>query len=178
MEFSTGWSSEVEQRNLLKLIVAAHRPLAVQIASKAKSYLSLNHWMFYLQTSSNASVRLNMEDAFKKGIRDKSGHEGILKAGTQKYHLSSDVVKHIEVGLTRSNITVKEILSVIQEKGYQNYDFNSNGEGCRYWVKKVLELFKEKTLVSNISLAIQKAFDKNGKRTTGKSIESGTFHQS
>lgn len=61
----------------------------------------------------------------------------------------------MDVGLTRRNITVKEIVSVIQGKGYENYDFNSKREGCRYWVKKVLELINNKTLTTDISEAVR-----------------------
>lgn len=117
----------MDQLKVQKLIVGAQPPNLVEPQSSAK----VNHWLFYLQTCKNASVSLDMAPSGNAGKRDKDGTVGILLVKDLDYGVSRTVVKRLEVSLT-SSVTVKDLVSALEDKGYEHYDFNKLGIGCRY----------------------------------------------
>lgn len=167
-------ASTTDQLTVVKVVAAAHSPSPVAPDSSAM----VNHWCFYLQTSSRQSVRFDMTPSGNSGVKDKSGMAGVLMVQKLDYLLSNQVVKSYDLTLKES-ITVKDFADVIQGEGYDKYDFNSSGIGCRYWVTKVLELLHERGLIgsySDVTDALPKAWGSGRQLPHGKNVEQGTFH--
>lgn len=178
MQFSpSSLSSTANQRiQIQKVFVAGHSASPAELGSSAM----VNHWCFYLQMSGSSSIRMDMTPSpvLSPGARDEDGTLGCLLIQELRYLLSNQVVKHFEIA-KRGSLTLGDVLSAIREEGYQNYDFNQKGLGCRYWTTKVLQMLQEKGLIGDFSEVLQalpKAWDKNGQLPLGKSVESGTFH--
>lgn len=157
-----------------KLIVGAQDPES----REAAEFKYVNHWHFSLQTSKTTSVSLDLTPSGNAGRKDTFGTLGTLVVQDLKSVVSGSVVKSVEVSLA-SSVTVKDLVSAIEDKRYENYGFNEKGIGCRYWVTKVLQLFKEKGFVGSISDVVNslpKGWGVSGELPHGKSVENGTFH--
>lgn len=133
-----------------------------------------------MQTSSNSSVRFDMapSPALTPGRMDKSGILGVLWIQSLNCRLPNDVQKYFEITATEE-FSVKDVVSAIQENGYEKYDFNNIGIGCRCWVSKMLERLKGKELIGSFSEvipALSKAWEANVELPHGVSVEKGTFH--
>jgi hypothetical protein len=117
---------------------------------------------------------------------------GTLKLQNLSYLFSETVTKSVTLDTLKGVwwscfrgagvVTVLDLVPAIEEVGYEKYDFQSNGCGCRFWGIKVLELFKEKGFVGDITEAVealQYAWDAKKERHSKNSSAgpaSGTFH--
>jgi hypothetical protein len=176
-------SNELGNLQAAKISVAAHLPINATNESKTKT----NHWCFYVEVGKAKSVRINMtvNVLAQSGSFDKAGFLGTLNVQNLPYLFSDTVTKSVTLDtLNAEAATVLDLVAAIQEVGYEKYDFESNGNGCRFWVIKVLELFKEKGFVGDITEAVealQYAWDANKERLSKNSSASsvcGTFHHS
>lgn len=112
----------------------------------------VNHWVLYAQVKSDPtnqnikSVRYDMRPSNDVGKMSKDCLQGKLFVEALAYACSKEVVKKFEVKFIKE-VTVGEILSLISENHYHAYDFHPTNIGCRFWVKKTLELLANNGLV-------------------------------
>jgi hypothetical protein len=147
-----------------------------------------------VKVGDNHSVRINMtvNALLQGGIYDKAGSLGTLKVQELDYSISDTTTKSVTLDKrmwwscfrAAGVVTVQDLVDAIKEMGYDKYDFQSNGSGCRFWVITVLKLFKKKRFVGDITEAVkalQYAWDDN-KKCLSKNCSAkpvcGTFHPS
>ena len=111
----------------------------------------VNHWALYAQVSDPTnqkikSVRYDMRTSNDVGKMSNDCLQGKLFVEALAYACSKEVVKKFEVKFIKE-VTVGEILSLISENHYHAYDFHPTNIGCRFWVKKTLELLANNGLV-------------------------------
>ena len=97
-----------------------------------------------------------------------------------EYIYSHNAVKIMALN-PRRNCYVKDLLDAITAEGYQNYDFTSDGVGCRYWVSQIISLFQSngltphKTECKEARDAVAVVWSDRGEAISGARITPGTF---
>jgi hypothetical protein len=168
-----------------RITVAAH--VAV-VANPANPDILVNHWCMYVKLPNKVhgqflSVRIDMtaNSLATDGKVDKSGTLGALHVDGLLYVVSNHVVKSFDLA-PLNNVTVVDLLNAIESAGFQNYDLNHIGIGCRFWTKTVLERFEELRFVQGVHAQFgyfDETWDVEGNSLGAErsmAVQSGTFH--
>lgn len=117
---------------------AAQTPNVVSTTSEKQT----NHWVFYLPTPHNTSIRFDLSPS------GPSAAPACLIVSRLDSAMSRDVVKTCNISV-RPGTTVKTILDILKSANYDRYTFSEGGQGCRFWVGKVVTLLQEREVAVN-----------------------------
>ena len=95
----------------------------------------VNHWRLFFAISEKESISLDM---VKHGADNPKGNLGVLG---RNYPVSNTGVLSIPM-IQAPGLTVTTVLDIIQSNGLLRYQYTPAGEGCRYWIKRVVDLLK------------------------------------
>lgn len=139
-------SSTLGTHKVVQIIAAAHEPDTLQ----AQGTKQTNHWVFYLTTSQNASIRLDLSPT--------SATTGIACLIVRKldYIVSANAVKTCNLPVNGDR-SVKSIIDLLQTRHYDRYKFAPGGQGCRYWVDSVLALLHEHQITAQNETQVARA---------------------
>lgn len=100
-----------------------------------------NHWVFFLQTAAEQSLRVNPKPA---AITNKLQLEIMF---TQD--LPTKEALFVRTLAPVQPLTVKTVLHLIKVHSYDKYQFNADGNGCRYWMGQFLPILRQAGKVAN-----------------------------
>ncbi|EEQ89756.1 hypothetical protein RJZ56_001751 [Blastomyces dermatitidis] len=109
---------------------------------KAAAHPPDNISMLYLPTSHNTSVHLDLSPS------GPGAAPACLLVSRLNYTISTNVVKTCNITV-RTGTTVKTILDTIKSANYDRYKFAEGGQGCRFWVDKMVTLLQERQIAVN-----------------------------
>jgi hypothetical protein len=89
--------------------------------------LSKNHWSIYLLVAGGGSVRLNM------ALGASNDDTGKFSVTRHAYTETTSAVRYFDFA-TVENVTVGDILRLIQARNRHRYRMTPTGVGCRHWV--------------------------------------------
>lgn len=93
--------------------------------------------------------------------------------------ISESVVRGFDLEKTRDNLKVCDVLSIIRENRFEDYDFTENKTGCRHWMSKLLQLLKTENVIGcfpNVEEALKWTWKTDGKPKQKLEMAKGTFH--
>jgi hypothetical protein len=114
-----------------------------------------NHWCLHLLASSAGSdqavVKIDMTPSYSvpSTVMPAGGSKGIMIVS----HLSTGTypgitkVVHLDVSRGRE-LRVCDFVDLLVCEKRHCYEFNAEGQGCRYWVEQQIELFRERGLLA------------------------------
>ena len=121
-----------------------------------------NHWTVFLNTAGEA-LNACIDILKRDGTRN-----AVIRVKAVLYEQSWSSV-YLERIAPRERLTVKTVLDLIREKGFDNYLMTSTGAGCRYWVScLVTELERQGMIVEkdedirDLLRSIRKSYDNDG----------------
>ncbi|PWY69006.1 hypothetical protein BO94DRAFT_590585 [Aspergillus sclerotioniger CBS 115572] len=117
------------------LLITAHEPLP----------RGGNHWCIYLSTTTpTTSIQIDMTPSYTvPGTTNPTGSKGIMIISTQPYTTPPRATKAFRIDI-HPGYKVKDLVDLLTSEGRHQYEFTSEGEGCRFWVDQVVELIAEK----------------------------------
>ncbi|KAK0496304.1 hypothetical protein EDD18DRAFT_202617 [Armillaria luteobubalina] len=89
-----------------------------------------NHWMIFLQTGPNSSVRLNMRSG------ESSQYPGLLEVSSTRYAFTQNCCFRVSAAAV-PGLTVEHVFSLVIRNGRDRYKFTDSHEGCRHWVNVI-----------------------------------------
>ena len=92
-----------------------------------------NHWVLHCTMSPNKSLRF---DPSPSG----PNLSMVLIITEEDSHCPLDGVKNVHVGV--SGLTVQKFAALLVSAEYDQYRFTPSGQGCRYWMHRVVELLE------------------------------------
>jgi hypothetical protein len=135
----------------------------------------VNHWRLFFAIGAEQSISFDM---VKRGTNDLHGVVGVIG---RTYAVSDKGVLFVPM-LPSPHMNVRGVLDLLNENGLLRYKYAPSGEGCRCWVKSVVELLKAKGLLHDaddrfpqFEASIGCLWKADGSHTP-KPIEPGTFH--
>ncbi|KAJ5984607.1 hypothetical protein N7481_006706 [Penicillium waksmanii] len=125
------------EESILDLSVEKIRPsfLAAEYGVDPSAHLD-THAVLYLLTADGNSIELNM------GSPSALTDMGRMIIGQRTFRRHRHCFKHWSL-VVRPGLTVRDILRAIQEERRHIYQFHRSGLGCRYWVRTVINDFRE-----------------------------------
>ena len=124
-------SKSIESLPVLAIYPAAHSPSPVALTSTSMT----NHWAFYLATSADTSICVDMSPT------GSTTRAGALLVSRVDGVLSNSVAKAVKVPVA-ANTIVKSVVDLLQAKGYDRYNFSASGQECRNWSGYVLDMLQ------------------------------------
>ncbi len=115
-------STRLSQMPVSGIYVAAQPPdlaAASEPGQASSGTQKTNHWVLYLITSPQTSVRFDLSPT--------GTGSGVLIISNLDYVMSSDVVKVYTLSI-KEGISVQSVLETIQQSGYDRYSF-TGGQG-------------------------------------------------
>ncbi|KAL4795248.1 hypothetical protein BDV19DRAFT_398926 [Aspergillus venezuelensis] len=108
-----------------------------------------NHWSIYLTTSATTAIQLDMTPTYtypSTGAKVPGGSKGNLVINALPYLLPGFATRDVRLDV-RPGLTVRNFIKVLEDEGRHLYEFNSLGQGCRFWVTEQLGLLLGKGLL-------------------------------
>jgi hypothetical protein len=100
-----------------------------------------NYWCFYLRVSATHSIHLDMTPSYTvPSTSVAGGSKGNLVVSLLDYTVSPSAQKVVRLDVLTGR-TVRDYVSLLVEHGRDKYEFNDQGQGCRYWVDQQIDLF-------------------------------------
>ncbi|KAH6701275.1 hypothetical protein BKA61DRAFT_620430 [Leptodontidium sp. MPI-SDFR-AT-0119] len=112
-----------------------------------------NHWCLYLQTADHQSVCIDSTPTYS--VPSTVLHDG-SKANIVISHLNNclPISAMCAVPLTVCvNLTVGSVLELFIHSGRHNYEFDSQGRGCRQWTSDQITLLEAQHYITSASEA-------------------------
>ncbi|PWY80793.1 hypothetical protein BO94DRAFT_537003 [Aspergillus sclerotioniger CBS 115572] len=102
-----------------------------------------NHWCFYLETSPSTSIQLDCQPSHSiTSTEIPGGSKAFVIISELDRLLSHDAETEFRLDVV-PGLTVTKIIEHLTDHGRHNYEFDSNGVGCRYWVTDQINLLYE-----------------------------------
>ncbi|KAJ6618816.1 hypothetical protein B0H10DRAFT_2028121 [Mycena sp. CBHHK59/15] len=140
----------------------------------------VNHWRIFFVLDGNRSISLDM---VKESATNTGGTLGVVG---RNYSLTDHRV--IFAGFSTNGITVRTVLDFLEEHGYLRYRYAANGEGCRFWVKTVINALRQSGRLTELvspnvmlfNVAVEKLWTVSGPNRTvqwaPKAMQAGSFY--
>ncbi|OBT59518.1 hypothetical protein VE04_00555 [Pseudogymnoascus sp. 24MN13] len=136
---------DIRSRPVKAIHVVAHDPLPS----------GANHWCFYLQLSSDASICVNMVPTYSSPSTIlPDGSKGNIILSALPSICPSSATKTICLSVC-ANLTVGCVLDLLVQSGRDKYDFNSEGRGCRMWTTDQIALFERQGVITDSAQAAE-----------------------
>jgi hypothetical protein len=136
---------EIRSRQVEAIYVVAHDPLPD----------GANHWCFYLNLSSAASISLDMTPTYTAPstvLHD--GSKGNITISALPSTYPSSATKTICLNVC-ANLSVGRVIDLLIQSGRDRYDFNSEGRGCRMWTTDKITLFEGQGIITDPAQAVE-----------------------
>ncbi|PYH70959.1 uncharacterized protein BO88DRAFT_242091 [Aspergillus vadensis CBS 113365] len=111
-----------------------------------------NHWCFYLNVTDTTSVQFDMTPSYNiPGVTNPNGSKGLLVISYIEHAvpISTTSQKVVRVD-ARPGSKARDFLSLILSQKRHQYEFNSAGEGCRFWTTQQIDLFQRSGILMNL----------------------------
>ncbi|KAG5944973.1 hypothetical protein E4U59_006542 [Claviceps monticola] len=119
-----------KQEDLKKTITHAHVRVTRNDGNQGENGAPpFNHWSVFFEIAPSHSVCLNMV------LNDDKSDElrGIVFVSTKDYNLDRRIL-HTLCFPIKGTPTVEDIANVVNKNGLHRFRFNTDGQGCRFWV--------------------------------------------
>ncbi|KAL4784120.1 hypothetical protein BJX76DRAFT_367865 [Aspergillus varians] len=114
-----------------------------------------NHWCFYLAIGGTRSVQLDMTPSYTvPSTSIRGGSKGILVISALNCLVSDATTKQVRLDV-RSGLKVADFVNLLEGQKRHHYEFNDQGQGCRYWVDDQMTLFQRSGLVTNPAQVVE-----------------------
>ncbi|GKZ37782.1 hypothetical protein AbraIFM66950_009540 [Aspergillus brasiliensis] len=110
-----------------------------------------NHWCFYLNATDTTSVQIDMTPSYDvPGITNPTGSKGIMIVSYLEHadSISTTAQKVVRIE-ARPDCKAGDFVDVILDQKRHQYEFNSAGEGCRFWTTQQIDLFQRSGFLVN-----------------------------
>ena len=102
-----------------------------------------NHWCFYLRVGESTSVHLDITPSYiVPSTTIAGGSKANMVVSLVGYAVSPAAQKVVKLDIPAGK-TVRDLVDLLLEHGREKYEFNGQGQGCRYWTDHQLDLFCE-----------------------------------
>ncbi|KAJ5609596.1 hypothetical protein N7528_010163 [Penicillium herquei] len=109
-----------------------------------------NHWCFYFQVGTNNSVNLDMTPSYMvPSTSIPGGSKGNMVLSDLTYVISPATEKAIRLDVAPGK-TVRDFVDLLLQHDRHKYEFNDQGQGCRYWCYHQLDLLYQTGLLINL----------------------------
>ncbi|KAL4951553.1 hypothetical protein BDW69DRAFT_169768 [Aspergillus filifer] len=106
-----------------------------------------NHWSIYLAISKTEAIQLDMTPSYTFPATNVSGgSKGNLVISALPYLLPGFATRDIRLDVS-PGVTVGRFVKVLEKEGKHLYEFNSLGQGSRFWVTEQLGLLLKSGLL-------------------------------
>lgn len=126
-------SSSVSNLPISSIFACAHPPNQTGAPGTSASSQMTNHWVLHCVLNPNESLRI---DPSPSGLN----FSLVLIISKKTYAYSHNAVKTVQV--PTPGLTLAKLLAHVTGHKYDKYQFASGGQGCRFWVSKVIELLR------------------------------------
>jgi len=120
------------------LEIAANPPTTV-------GKLTANHWRTFAVLSAQSSICFDMSVGG-------DGQTGLLILQDRPYAVTNQAIVSTILNF-KKECTVQQLLDTITSKHRERYRFTANGDGCRYWVRFVVNAWEQEGLLAAGSTA-------------------------
>ncbi|OJJ83937.1 uncharacterized protein ASPGLDRAFT_47644 [Aspergillus glaucus CBS 516.65] len=115
-------------------------PITRILAVAHEQQVDTNHWCFYLQTSPESSICLDCQPSYSvPSTAIQGGSKANLILSELLYLLPPGVQAHFALDVV-PGLTVAGVYEKLVEHGRHEYEFDSKGVGCRFWVTEQMDL--------------------------------------
>lgn len=128
-------------------------PILQILAIPHENLIITNHWCLYLVTSPTTSIQMDCQPSHT--VPSTILHGGsksnlvISELSTRTPH---DAQTEFALGV-KPGLTVGQVYDQIVQHGRHQYEFDSEGVGCRYWVTNQIDLLYQLRLVTDAAQA-------------------------
>ncbi|KAG5964028.1 hypothetical protein E4U57_005650 [Claviceps arundinis] len=140
------WYTEYfEQDDLKKTITHVHVSVKKNGENQGKDGAPpFNHWVIFFETSPSHSVCFNMvsNDDESDELR------GIVFASTREYDFDRQALHTLSFPM-KGTPTVEDIANIVNKNGLHRFRFNTDGQGCRFWVCTFISHLEKEGLVES-----------------------------
>ncbi|KAJ6021998.1 hypothetical protein N7540_007502 [Penicillium herquei] len=131
--------NEILDKKVQRMYAVAHERLAQ----------GGNHWCFYFQVGTNSSVNLDITPSYMVPSTSISGgSKANMVLSDLMYVLSPATEKAVRLDVTPEK-TVRDFVDILLQHGRHKYEFDDQGQGCRYWCYHQLDLLYQNGLLVN-----------------------------
>ncbi|MCJ1308538.1 hypothetical protein MMC25_002191 [Agyrium rufum] len=117
--------------------VSADPPYPVHVSHP---HPKTNHWVLHCRISDDSSICIDPSPS--------GPNLSLVMILQRKNGLGSkDAVKVVE--LEACDLHVKDLVTLLLERGFDHYRFHETGQGCRFWVSNVLELQRKERFIAD-----------------------------
>ncbi|KAG6077255.1 hypothetical protein E4U31_007311 [Claviceps sp. LM219 group G6] len=119
-----------EQDDLKKTITHAHVSVKKSTGVQGKDGTPSNHWAVFFETSPSHSVCFNMV------LSDDESDElrgTVFVASKSKYDFDRQAFHTLSFPI-KGTPTIEDMANIVNKNGLHRYRFNTDGQGCRFWV--------------------------------------------
>ncbi|KAJ5735631.1 uncharacterized protein N7483_000756 [Penicillium malachiteum] len=110
-----------------------------------------NHWCFYFQIGTNNSVNLDITPSYMvPSTSIPGGSKANMVLSDLTYVLSPATEKSVRLDVA-SEKTVRDFVDLLLQHSRHKYEFNDQGQGCRYWCYHQLDLLCQSGLLVNLA---------------------------
>ncbi|KAL4790528.1 hypothetical protein BDV19DRAFT_402002 [Aspergillus venezuelensis] len=154
-------------------------PVHAIIAAPHSKKTGTNHWCLYLMTSERISVRIDCQPSYCVPSTVLSGgSKANLIVSELPYVLSLDAQTRFNMQVP-ANIRFKDVYNLLIQNGRQEYEFDANGVGCRFWTNSQIDLLRDHQLLVD---SAEVAAVKNGilllwPDQTSLALDQGAYYQ-
>lgn len=108
-----------------------------------------NHWCFYLAIDGPNSVKLDMVPSYTvSSTNTRGGSKGILILSSLDNEISTFATKEVKLDV-RNDLKVAHFVSLLEGNKRHQYEFNDQGQGCRFWTDDQVLLFQRSGYVTD-----------------------------
>ncbi|KAI9042330.1 uncharacterized protein KD926_005625 [Aspergillus affinis] len=108
-----------------------------------------DHWSLYLDIGANRSVRIDITPSYVvPSTSIPGGSKANMVVSLLEDAFSRPTEKVVKLDVPNGS-TVRELVNLLIQHGRHKYEFNAQGQGCRYWTDHQLALFDQHGLLVN-----------------------------
>lgn len=110
-----------------------------------------NHWCLYLRVPNDHSVRIDIIPSYSvPSVTKPGGSKANMVVSYLRYGLSRSAMKAARLDI-RPGTTVRDFIDLLVSQKRHQYEFNSEGQGCRYWTNDQINFFWDSGFLVNKS---------------------------
>ncbi|KAL4245362.1 hypothetical protein ABKN59_009477 [Abortiporus biennis] len=124
------YTHNLKNANLTLKVKAIHLSATLPPGSSSGSITPIPHWRIYLEVPDQKSVSLDMTPGG-------DGQTGLILVQSRSYANTEN--KLVSFSASASvDMTVEQVMGIIRSNKREFYRFTSQGTGCRWWCRTIL----------------------------------------
>ncbi|KXG51415.1 uncharacterized protein PGRI_094270 [Penicillium griseofulvum] len=113
-----------------------------------------NHWCLYLNISRGQSVCIDITPSYNvPGVEVPGGSKAFMLISVLPS--TSFAAKKSVAMQVRAGAKLKDFVDLLIQQNRDQYEFNAQGQGCRYWTDDQITLFQKSGLIVNSSQILE-----------------------